>query len=257
MMALSTRYFPKLDTTMNLPEKNTGKSLILMLHGFGQNAKIFRKSTGALRKELEKGGLFKCVYVDAPHIVPPDLEHESRDEKKQDLGPQRCWFWRTYSDNGDVCLNGLDESMRYLDRIISANESLADISSELHEFYEKSMKIRSVFGFSQGAVITHLLLAHIHNLNITSPFMSISHAVLASGYKLDPFLYADPVVPAIKSLHIYGDKDEIVKTSRSEQLTKFYSIQPKIMKHSGGHFIPQTREFRHAISSFFKQELID
>lgn len=40
---------------------------ILCFHGYAQNATIFRKRTGALRKAL--AGIAEPVFLNAPHVV--------------------------------------------------------------------------------------------------------------------------------------------------------------------------------------------
>jgi hypothetical protein len=46
------------------------KLRILCFHGYAQNATIFRKRTGALRKAL--AGIADPLFINAPHVVTVD-----------------------------------------------------------------------------------------------------------------------------------------------------------------------------------------
>lgn len=52
------------------PESMSQKLKILCLHGYAQNAEVFRAKTGSFRKLVHKWAQFN--YVNAPHKLTPE-----------------------------------------------------------------------------------------------------------------------------------------------------------------------------------------
>lgn len=68
------------------------RNKILFLHGYTQNAEVFRKRTAVIRKQLEP--LFECKYIDAPHKVQPQTDVEGSYNLTQPMnerGGDRVW----------------------------------------------------------------------------------------------------------------------------------------------------------------------
>lgn len=84
-------------------------------------------------------------------------------------------------------------------------------------------------------------------------------AIMAAGFKSGSLVhmsyYEEPVTPiAIPSLHIYGESDEIIPTELSEALAECF-VEPKILKHSGGHYFAATTAQRPVYVETFQDML--
>jgi predicted esterase len=93
------------------------------------------------------------------------------------------------------------------------------------------------------------------NSDIENPF---EFAILIGGFiPRDPeisneFFKEKPLIE-IPSLHIFGEKDEIILPKESERLSEVFSQDYcKKAIHSGGHYIPTNSEFiqQHFIPFF-------
>ncbi|KAJ3044117.1 hypothetical protein HDV00_003221 [Rhizophlyctis rosea] len=94
---------------------------ILCLHGYTQNAKIFKGRTAVIAKDLKETAEF--VYVSAPHRLP-DKEDMSEAEKLKrdpnDEGP-RAWY---KVENDQQVYIGYDESMEFLQNPLPTHDVL-------------------------------------------------------------------------------------------------------------------------------------
>ena len=93
-----------------------------------------------------------------------------------------------------------------------------------------------VFGFSQGAALTSLLVG-------LRPALSFEFAVMVGGFRSDSpahaHLYRTRDNYAIPSLHVIGEADRIVPSRDSELLAAQF-LAPTVVRHAGGHVIPGT-----------------
>ena len=97
--------------------------------------------------------------------------------------------------------------------------------------------------FSQGAALGGLLCLLQHHGKLHFKF---DFCILVSGFVPDTHRekYASLGNERIKvpSLHITGDKDSIIESSRSKYLVKFF-LDGEVIQHPGGHYLPYTGIF--------------
>jgi len=104
-----------------------------------------------------------------------------------------------------------------------------------------------VFGFSQGAALTGLLVG--------LPELSFDFAIMVGGFPaVDSDLqviYAEAERYKMPSLHIIGRSDSIVESEYSHALAARFE-GPVILEHSGGHVIAATPEIRARAATFLE-----
>jgi predicted esterase len=187
------------------------KRRIILLHGYGQNAAVFRRQTSALRKDIEKIGL-ECTYVDGTISL-------------DDKGESRSW-WRADS-----------QTFEYQ----GAPESLARIKSLV---IESPVETVGILGFSQGAVLTSLL-CDIWQNNIK---VSIMVSGFVSRDPRHREMYSADTVK-LPTMHVIGQTDELVPPDLSRDQSKNFQT-PQILEHAGGHYLPQTGATRKSMIEF-------
>ncbi|KAH8115261.1 FSH1-domain-containing protein [Phellopilus nigrolimitatus] len=178
---------------------------VLMLHGYAQNAAIFSKRMGAIRKACAKDIDF--VFVDAPHVLQPaDLAGFSTSALGAGDAPSapspaetpRGW-WRTNP-----------ERTRY-DGVAESLAALRDVLAQ--DTFE------GVFGFSQGAAMAALLAAVLERPNLHPPFLidgQAPHPPLKFCVSIAGFLPSSPLCSPFFSpryttptLHVHGLADVV------------------------------------------------
>ena len=201
------------------------KLRILCLHGYRQNDQFFREKTGGLRKLFKKYADF--YFVNAPHV--PSV-------KSEDRGEVRGWWFSKADDHF---------SSRDVTNIATGFE---DSVKTVLSYIEENGPFDGIFGFSQGACMTHLLLAK-HQLNEID--LPVNFAILASGFLSLSSQHAkyNDVVIETPSLHIFGTGDEIVLTPVSEKLAANFA-HPSTIIHDGGHFVPPMSKYKQQFSEF-------
>ncbi|KAL1491617.1 hypothetical protein ABEB36_012188 [Hypothenemus hampei] len=221
--------------------ETTDKKLkILCLHGYRQNAEVFRSKTGSFRKMTHKWAQFN--YVTAPHkvilvdninaIEDPNIG-QSQDEE------QYGWFFnrddKTYRGirQGGPAI-GFEESVEFIEKI-----------------FEKEGPFDGILGFSQGACFLGLL-CDLQQRGLTK-HIKFNFAIMASGFKSQSLphmkYYLEPIT--LPSLHIFGENDQIIPTEMSEVLSISFE-EPTVVKHPGGHYLPASAPQKHQYQKFFK-----
>lgn len=210
---------------------------VLCLHGYTQNAAIFRRKTAVLRNSLKH---IDFVYVDAAHIVPAeDLETFQtrvattapaanasdrppfiKDSTAADATPRTWWIYEESSKT----YNGFDKSLALLAGVL-----------------ENEGPFNGILGFSQGAAIGALITAHLekpvsmHGPPIKHPPFSFS--ILISGFKSrDPThtdAYFNQDVLHTPSLIVVGTNDAVVTPDRTKDLAACFESS-EIFEHDGG-----------------------
>lgn len=247
--------------------RNPGVLKLLCLHGYLQDASIFRSKIGSMRKALKSR--LEFVFLDAPFAASPDaatlsslgLKPSQSIEDKSDaeettvqLQGRSWWQW---TDNGDnsrpsraYTYTGWDEVTR--EYLLSAiREHRPD----------------GLLGFSQGAAAIGLLLSSLPPDLEERP----SFAIIISGFLPRDEKYRNLVVEARPSdrtpcLVVYGAKDELVEKERSIELINALGgagddhpadgvkqghgwIQ--VFEHSGAHLVPTcSGEFKAKVVGF-------
>ena len=97
--------------------------------------------------------------------------------------------------------------------------------------------------FSQGAALGGLLCLLQHHGKLQFKF---DFCILVSGFVPDTHREKYTSVGderiQVPSLHITGDKDSIIESSRSKDLAKFF-LDGEVCQHPGGHYLPYTGIF--------------
>ncbi|XP_044763205.1 esterase AGAP003155-like [Coccinella septempunctata] len=202
------------------------KLKILALHGYRQNADIFKKITQPLLDSLSMW--VKFVYVNAPHEVflvddPDNLDFGEKVCKKQ-----YGWFF-----NRDNLTN---RGIRNGGPAIGFQETVRSIES----IFETYGPFDGILGFSQGACLAALLCDLQHRGLIKPKF---NFAIIISGFKskcLPHMKYFSDII-SLPTMHILGDEDEIIPNEMSASLAECFE-EPLICNHTGGHIVPTSPE---------------
>ncbi|KAJ7135459.1 serine hydrolase FSH [Mycena crocata] len=226
---------------------------ILVLHGYSQNATIFSKRLGALRKQCGKSVDF--VFVDGPIILQPvDLsgsvpQSTSPATTVDALGASEAFemdesrAWWKWNENKTEPI-GLPESLKVLRDVL------------------KTRTFDGIFGFSQGAAAAALLSALLERPHVYPPFLidgkpphpPLKFCVAVSGFRVSGSI-ADTIFAtnySTPTLHIIGKTDIIVVEERSQKLVNV-STNARVEEHDGGHFVPSKANWR----KFFAAYLLD
>jgi len=233
---------------------------VLVLHGYSQNASIFSKRLGALRREC--GNSIELVFLDAPHILQPaDLPGSTTQSSEStpaalgvaevsnaDADPAstpRAW-WKVNPDK--TVAYGLRESI----------ELICD--------FLKTRKFDGVFGFSQGAAFASIISALLERPHLYPSFLidgqslhpPFKFCVAVSGFRLrDPF--CDPLFDgqySTPTLHVIGRNDIVVHEERSKLLVDASSSK-RVEEHDGGHFVPFKRHWLKFLRSYMMDPSAD
>lgn len=228
---------------------------VLMLHGHSQNASIFSKRLGALRKSMGKG--IEMVFIDGPIILlPVDFNGASSAASLAALGASeanttssdpsttpRAW-WKTNPEK--TIAHGLEESILLLRDILQRD------------------RYDGVFGFSQGAAMAALLAALLERPHLYPPFLVDGEAphppfkfcVAVSGFKAPGSLSAEIFGTSYSTptLHVLGRNDVIVIEERSKGLLDL-SQNKRLEEHDGGHFVPSKANWREFMRNYLTNPL--
>ncbi|KAF7342051.1 FSH1 domain-containing protein [Mycena venus] len=217
---------------------------VLVLHGYTQNANIFSKRLGALRKECGKS--VDLVFIDGPIILQPAdlfgsrLEALNAAEVAETNDARAWWNW----DRNKSEAKGLPESLEVIRDVL------------------KTRTFDGVLGFSQGASFAALLTALLERPEAYPPFLIDGRAphppfkfcVAVSGFRLS----GDPISDAIyetpfstPTLHIIGRNDVVVIEERSHKLVSI-STNARVEEHDGGHFVPSKGNWRKFLAAYLR-----
>jgi predicted esterase len=215
---------------------------LLMLHGYKQNEKAFRERTGSLRKILKNHVEF--IFCEAPHQVP--MSPEENQDDNQDL---RGWWFssekKTYDalDSTD-CELGFDQTLEYVNTI-----------------FKTQGPFDGIFAFSQGACLGSIL-CRISTNNFDSGTKSkyehikFKFAILVAGFKSGQTAHSSYFNMDSKlempTIHVIGNTDKVIPCEMSESLTTYF-MNPRILRHEGGHFIPVNSESKSIFVEFLNE----
>jgi hypothetical protein len=124
------------------------------------------------------------------------------------------------------------------------------------ELFESHPRFDGVFGFSQGAALTALLVGMRGTdgrVSAERP-LSFDFAIMASGFKSDSPLHAGLFAAKFElpSLHLMSRSDPIVATADSRTLARQFE-SPVVLEHSSGHVVPGTPAVREGVANFLTQ----
>jgi len=224
---------------------------ILMLHGYSQNASIFSKRLGALRKAVDKD--IELVFVDGPIVLQPvDLDGFTANElgsaeattSDPALLP-RGWY---KSNPERTVAKGLEEALQTLKDVLARDRYVG------------------VFGFSQGGAMAALLAALLEKPHTYPAFLTngeplhppFQFCVSVSGFKVGDPLASDIFGPSYSTptLHVLGKTDVIVVEERSKVLLGV-SASARVEEHQGGHFVPSNANWRNFFRDYLRNPLGD
>jgi predicted esterase len=209
------------------------KLRLLCLHGYHGSARILRAQLQSLVSGSES--LAEYVVIDAPSRASGDFG---------------WWHAVEQSNSAERGDPGVDGRAAYYKGWPRTREFLESVFAEQGPF-------DGVFGFSQGAALTGLLVglrAPDGRVTKDKP-LAFDFAVLVGGFvSNDPShaeLYSFAPSFALPSLHVIGRSDFVVPSRVSRRLAaKFH--EPTILEHSGGHVIASTPEARSQYLEFLQ-----
>ncbi|KAJ7481713.1 serine hydrolase FSH [Mycena latifolia] len=219
---------------------------ILVLHGYSQNAAIFSKRLGALRKQCGKAVDF--VFVDGPVILQPaDLFGSAPqsttlaalDASEATEGNEARAWWNWNANRSEAL--GLPESLEVLRDVL------------------KTRTFDGVLGFSQGAAAAALITALLEQPHSYPPFLidgkpphpPFKFCVAVSGFRLNGSI-ADAIFEtdySTPTLHVIGKTDVVVHEERSQKLMDI-STNARVEIHDGGHFVPSKGNWRKFLAAY-------
>ncbi|XP_053684653.1 esterase AAEL000016 [Sabethes cyaneus] len=211
------------------------KLKILALHGYRQNGDAFRSKLGSFRKFINKYA--ELVFVTAPHVAPPlpDCEPGTMPDPAQ-----RSWWF----NKEDGSFKGTNKN----GPAIGFEESL-----KLVEKTWKTEQCCGLLGFSQGACFAGLLCdLSARGMTCIKPEFAVLSSGFRSGSLVHLNFYENKV--QIPSLHIFGETDEIIPKALSIALTETF-VDPQILMHTGGHFLPAQAAQKTTYLDFFRDRL--
>lgn len=217
---------------------------ILMLHGYTQSGDVFKDRTGGVRKSLKQ--IAELIYCDAPFDVPKfsttKTATETNNENVAENTEQASKGWFTKTAESDP-VRDVEKSLDYL-----------------NDVFKQQGPFDGVWGFSQGATMTHFLantiLQKAETVANSRESIQFKFAILTatsrsshadrSGFNR---FYRKESKLAIPSLHIIGKADKITDCERALELTEYYD-NPRVYLHEQGHFIPGDKESKQVYAEF-------
>jgi len=209
------------------------KLRILCLHGYRGSAEALRRQMRSLTMGLESSVDF--IHVDAPSLAGGDFGwwHAVRLSVPGSSGPgvgQRRMHYEGWDKTRDWLVS----------------------------LFEQQGPFDGVFGFSQGAALTSLLVglrAPDGKTTRERPF-SFDFAMMVGGFvSNDPShsrLYEARDSFDLPSLHIIGRSDYVVPSKDSHRLASQF-VRPLVLDHDGGHVVASTPEIRTQVTAFLAE----
>jgi pimeloyl-ACP methyl ester carboxylesterase len=125
----------------------------------------------------------------------------------------------------------------------------------LVRFFATQQHFDGIFGFSQGAALTSLLVGlrtPSGRVSGQRP-LSFEFALMAGGFRSDSPIHADLYATRdnyeFPSVHIMGNSDVVVPIADSRILARQFA-SPVVLEHPGGHIIASTPPTRQAVARF-------
>jgi predicted esterase len=242
--------------------------------GYTQSGPLFRAKTRALEKLLAKtlapvNLVPNLIYPTGPNrLRPRDIpgfaaSTEDGDAPDPDAEIDSWAWWRR--DEASGAYRFLSEGMMAVAETIKAAGQ---------DVEEGVAPIDGVIGFSQGGSMTAMVAATMEILPTTSAprtapagdsdwaqalrdanrGMPLKFAVSYSGFYALPkelgWLYDPKIVTP--TLHFIGSLDTVVEESRSQGLVD-RCVDPAVVVHPGGHYVPIAKEWVMPLVGFIRQ----
>lgn len=241
------------------------KGKILFLHGYTQSSSLFYAKTSALRKKLIKLN-YLPVYLNAPIVLTPaqlpngeDLAQFNSTALDGD-DSNRAWWTKKDATNDNI---ELEDSFEAIKNYVQKGEIIPDSDMKeeaAHCEDYKDLPIVGLIGFSQGAALGSLIAYRFHEIFDTSD--KLKFAILYSGFKLNTKkgsgnehydkYYKKDTDHEIKLLHVIGELDTVVEEDRGMSMYKHSSEHSDLLKHPGGHFVPNSRIYIDQVTNWLQ-----
>jgi hypothetical protein len=170
-----------------------------------------------LHNQLAKNG-FECVFPDANQVPTTFV--------KEQVGDERAW-WNASADH--LVYTGVAESIAYL----------AGIGKEQGPF-------DGILGFSQASAMAALIA---NDLLLPDGFL-----IIVAGFTPTDKNFVNFTRFEGRTLHVIGEKDEIVDPSISKKFVTGDNSTTLI--HDGRHILPFKSAFRNQIVAWIKESTI-
>lgn len=225
-------------------EKNDNKSKepllkILMLHGYRQSETAFREKSGGLRKYLKNHAEF--IFCEAPHTIPKKADSSDLDNNASSSEIEKGWWFSTT----DKSYNALD--------VTECDSGFSEAIGFINEIFQTKGPFDGIFGFSQGGCLASILCKIAMNQENIYEFIRFKFAIIAAGFKSNQTqhncFYDLNIKISLPTLHLIGNGDKVIPSDLSNNLTNYF-LDPKILYHDGGHFIPVNAESKVAFVEF-------
>eukprot|EP00798_Chlamydomonas_sp_ICE-L_P016257 gene16257-22433_t len=220
------------------------KLRLLCLHGYLQNAEIFKSRIGSLRKGLKSRAVFE--FMDAPFMINSGDEG-AKEAQGATSGGRSWWQWE---DAGTVERPSL--AAKY-----TGWESSLEAITEAVRIHRPD----GILGFSQGATATALFLASLDAAreSIGPDAKLPSFAILVSGFLPRDEHMAGMIQtqrPSTPSLFVIGEADKLIPPERTKLLMD--AFHPSCFMeyvHPGAHMVPTcSGEFKASLASFLDEQ---
>lgn len=131
---------------------------VLVLHGYSQNASMFSKRLGALRKESKS---LDYVFVNAPHtLLPADLMSDTN------LPPSEFTVLEQTQANPELALRGWWRGSKGRTEAAGLHDAIMTIKDMLVK-----QRFDGIFGFSQGGAFASLISAMLEKPELYPEFL--------------------------------------------------------------------------------------
>lgn len=176
--------------------------------------------------------LAEFVCVDAPSLASGDFG-----------------WWHAVSSHNDA-----DPKHAGVGRSATRYEGWTKTKTWLVALFQQHGPFDGVFGFSQGATLASLLVGLRHSCG-SKAGISFDFAIMVGGFASNDGRHADlyqrRAEYGLPSAHIIGKSDFVVPSSHSDHLASFF-IDPLILRHAGGHVIPDDSQVLNGVASFLQ-----
>lgn len=249
------------------------KGRILFLHGFTQSSSIFYAKSSALRKRLQKLK-YKSIYLNGPHKLSPaqlpssdalsNFNSVAPDSDDEETNYRAWWLKSDYYKEGVDISPAIETVKDYINNgnIIPDTDSSQEekISQEEIE-QDKKLPIVGIIGFSQGAGLCGILA---HKFNELFGVDTLKFVILYSGFKIDTskssasskyddyYTNDNGESDSFKLLHVYGELDTVISEERTLSLYNHSKLNSEILKHPGGHFVPNSKLFIDQVTNWIQ-----
>lgn len=173
-------------------------------------------------------------------LEAPETTSTSASGSEGDAASRAWWF-------SDVQARSFSAQQQCEDSL-GIHESVAAVRAAVKE----QGPFDGILGFSQGAAFVAMLCS-LQERGL-EPDFTFRFAVVVAGFRSacreHQVFYNVPL--QIPSLHVFGLEDRVIPDSMSRDLLPSF-LEPVVLLHPGGHFIPATAAHRETYQNFLKR----